>query len=78
MDGSINNVPTKTIPYFNFKIPTSLKGIDPNVLDPRGTYSNPQEWDDRARDLALRFKNNFVKYEDNKIGISLISAGPQI
>ena len=33
LDGSINNAPTKTIPYFNFEVPTELPGVDTNILD---------------------------------------------
>ena len=28
LDGSINSAPTKTIPYFNFEVPTELPGVD--------------------------------------------------
>ena len=40
LDGSIKNSPTKTIPYFNFEVPTELPGVDPAILDPRDTYAN--------------------------------------
>mgnify|MGYP000146361339 CR=1 FL=1 len=29
LNGDIKNAPTKTIPYFNFEVPTELPGVDP-------------------------------------------------
>ena len=78
LDGSIKNSPTKTIPYFNFEVPTELPGVDPAILDPRDTYANPADWDVKAKDLASRFQKNFVKYESNEAGKALVSAGPQL
>ncbi len=78
LDGSIEGVPTKTIPYFNFEVPTVLNGVDTGILDPRDTYSDASEWDKKAQDLAGRFISNFKKYTTNEAGKALISAGPQI
>jgi len=30
---------------FNLEIPTALPGVDPAILDPRDTYSDPTEWE---------------------------------
>ena len=78
LDGSINSAPTKTIPYFNFEVPTELPGVDPKILDPRDTYADASEWETKAKDLASRFQKNFVKYEDNEAGKALVPAGPQL
>ena len=78
LDGSIKTAPTKTIPYFNFEVPTELPGVDPKILDPRDTYADAAEWDAKAKDLASRFQKNFVKYESNAAGKALVSAGPQL
>ena len=76
LDGSINKAETKVIPVFNFEVPTSLPGVDPKILDPRDTYANPADWDNKAADLASRFVKNFVKYESNDAGKALVKAGP--
>ena len=70
--------PTKTIPYFNIEVPTELPGVDTNILDPRDTYADASEWDEKAKDLAGRFIKNFAKYESNEAGKALVSAGPQL
>ena len=78
LNGDILNVPTKKIPYFNLEIPTELNGVDTNILDPRDTYKDASEWEEKAKDLAQRFIKNFSKYEDNEAGKALVSAGPQL
>ena len=78
LDGSILNAETKTIPYFNLEVPTSLPGVDPAILDPRDTYADPAEWDAKAKDLASRFIKNFVKYTGNDAGKALVAAGPKL
>ena len=78
LDGSINKSETKTIPYFNFEVPTSLPGVDPKILDPRDTYADASEWETKAKDLASRFQKNFVKYTSNEAGKALVPFGPQL
>lgn len=78
LDGSIDNAETKEIPYFGFKVPTSLPGVDANILDPRDTYANPSEWDEKAKDLAQRFQKNFEKFATNELGKKLVEAGPKL
>ena len=78
LNGSINNAPTKTIPMFNFEVPTELPGVDTNILDPRDTYADPAQWEEKAKDLAARFIKNFNKYEGNEAGKALVAAGPKL
>ncbi|MCQ2187645.1 MAG: phosphoenolpyruvate carboxykinase (ATP) [Bacteroidales bacterium] len=78
LDGSIDKAPTKNIPYFNFEVPTELKGVDTNILDPRDTYAEASQWEEKAKDLAGRFIKNFKKYESNEAGKALVAAGPQL
>jgi phosphoenolpyruvate carboxykinase (ATP) len=78
LDGSIDKAETKTIPYFNFEVPTSLPGVDPAILDPRDTYANASQWDEKAKDLASRFIKNFAKFTGNEAGKALVAAGPQL
>ena len=77
LSGAILDAPTKTIPHFNFEVPTELPGVDPAILDPRDTYADASEWEAKADDLAARFVKNFKKYESNELGKALVAAGPQ-
>ncbi|MDE6930460.1 MAG: phosphoenolpyruvate carboxykinase (ATP), partial [Lachnospiraceae bacterium] len=78
LNGDILDAPTKKLPYFNFDIPTQLPGVDTNILDPRDTYADAAEWEEKAKDLAQRFIKNFSKYEGNDAGKALVPAGPQL
>ncbi|MCI6101997.1 MAG: phosphoenolpyruvate carboxykinase (ATP) [Bacteroidales bacterium] len=78
LDHEIDKAPTKVIPYFNFVVPTQLEGVDSHILDPRDTYANESQWDEKAKDLAARFIKNFKKYEGNEAGKALVAAGPQL
>jgi len=79
LDGSIEDAEFATLPYFNLQIPTALAGVeDSNILDPRNTYEDANDWDVKARDLAARFVANFEKFTDNDEGKALVAAGPQL
>ena len=78
LNGSILKAETKTIPYFNLAVPTELPGVDTGILDPRNTYANSADWDEKAKDLSARFIKNFEKYTGNDAGKALVSAGPQM
>ena len=78
LNGAIKTAPTKKIPYFDFEVPTELTGVDTGILDPRDTYADPSQWEEKAKDLAQRFIKNFAKYEGNDAGKALVAAGPQL
>lgn len=78
LDGSIEKAETKTIPIFNFEVPTALHDVNSAILDPRDTYSNASEWNEKATNLAGLFIKNFVQYTDNSEGQNLVKAGPQL
>lgn len=79
LDGSIEKAPTKMVPVFNLEVPTELPGVNPSILDPRDTYSDPIEWENKAIDLGERFIKNFEKHTSTSDQCKeLISAGPQL
>ena len=78
LGGAILKAPTKKIPYFDFEVPTELEGVDTNILDPRDTYADAAQWEEKAKDLAARFIKNFKKYEGNEAGKALVAAGPKL
>ncbi len=78
MDGSIDSAETVQIPVFNLDVPVSLPGVDSNILDPRQTYQDSSEWEEKAKELARLFIENFAEYTDNEEGKALVAAGPQL
>lgn len=78
LNGEIDDAPTLTLPIFNLAVPLALTGVDSAILDPRRSYDLPQQWQEKAQDLARRFIANFAKYTDTPSGQALQSAGPQL
>ena len=78
LNGDIDKAPTKQIPMFDFKVPTELPGVATEILDPRDTYAEASQWEEKAKDLAARFIKNFAKYTNNEAGKALVAAGPQL
>lgn len=78
LDGSIDDAEMLQLPYFDLAIPTNIEGVDRGILDPRNTYADPAEWDDKAQQLAELFIKNFEKFTDDPAAAALVEAGPKI
>ena len=77
LNGDVAKAETKKIPYFDCEVPVALPGVDPKILDPRDTYADASQWEEKAKDLAGRFAKNFKKYESSEAGKKLSAAGPK-
>ena len=78
LSGDIEKADTIKLPIFDLEVPTALPGVDTNILDPRNTYADKAQWDEKAKDLADRFVKNFDKYTDTPAGEALVKAGPKL
>ncbi len=64
LNGSLAGVETQPDPVFGLNIPTSCPEVPPEVLIPRNTWKDKEAYDQKARDLARLFNENFRKYAD--------------
>ncbi len=55
---------TNTDPVFGVNVPVSCPDVPTEVLMPRSTWKDPEDYDRKAKDLARRFNKNFEKYAD--------------
>ena len=78
LDGSIMDCEFFSLPVFNLSIPSLIKGVDNNILDPGKVWDSQSKWRVAATDLALKFINNFSKFTANKEAAGLVSFGPII
>jgi len=78
LNDSIDQGEFENVPYFNLATPTQVEGVDSKLLNPQGSYANADEWDDKARDLAKRFINNFAQFTDTEGGKALVAVGPKL
>jgi len=63
LDGKLDAVETKTHPVFGLEVPVSCEGVPSDLWDVRGTWADPQAYDEAAQDLAERFAANFESFE---------------
>jgi phosphoenolpyruvate carboxykinase (ATP) len=61
LSGDLDDAPTRTDPNFGFEVPLEVKGVDPGLLDPRGTWADPEAYDAAAADLAARIAEQAEK-----------------
>ncbi|CDG19714.1 Phosphoenolpyruvate carboxykinase [ATP] [Xenorhabdus poinarii G6] len=78
LNGDIEDSDSIQLPIFDLAVPTTLPGVETNILDPRHTYADKSEWEVKAKDLAQRFIDNFDKYTDTAAGAALVNAGPKL
>jgi phosphoenolpyruvate carboxykinase (ATP) len=78
INGEIDTVETKIVPFLNLTIPTALTDVSKGILDPRETYKNEDEWERKAKDLSARYIQNFEQYTDTEEGKRLVAAGPSL
>ena len=78
LDGSIENSEFESFGRFKFQIPTSLPGVDADILNPRNTWSDETEYRAQAEKLANEFSNNFKKFTATESGKKLESFGPDV
>lgn len=78
IDGSIEDAPKTRIPIMNLEIPTELPNVSEGILDPRQTYTEVAEWEEKAKDLAAKYIKNFDQYCNSEEGKRLVSSGPQL
>src|SRR5438270_1061403 len=64
LDGSLKNVEFRRDPNFGFEVPVSVPGVDTSILDPRGTWSSPAEYDRTAAKLVDLFVESFAQFAD--------------
>lgn len=63
-EGGFDNVEWEKFPVFGFHIPKSCPGVDSNILNPRNTWSNKEEFDSTLKKLGQSFAKNFKNYSD--------------
>ena len=59
VSGQLDDVATQSDPVFGLAIPTSVPGVPAEILQPRATWGDKDAYDQTARELAGRFRENF-------------------
>jgi phosphoenolpyruvate carboxykinase (ATP) len=77
LDGSLKSADFRTDRYFGFSVPTSVPGVEQNLLDPVKTWQDKAAFDKTARDLVAMFQKNFAKFESH-VTADVRAAAPEV
>lgn len=65
LDGSLNGAEFRKDPNFGFDVPVAVAGVDARLLDPRGAWADPVDYDRTAQILVRQFIDNFAQFADH-------------
>jgi phosphoenolpyruvate carboxykinase (ATP) len=77
LNGKLDKVKFTKDPIFGFEVPTQCPDVPDEVLSPATSWHDKKEYDRRYKDLAMRFKQNFGKFEEGTPR-KIVEAGPKI
>lgn len=64
LEGELNNVETVRDEIFGLYIPLHVPGVPDEVLQPQKTWADPKAYEEKARELANKFHENFKKFKN--------------
>ena len=77
LDGLLAEVPTQKDEFFGLHVPESCPNVPKEILAPKNTWKDKKAYDDKAKDLAARFKKNFEQYEEY-VSEKVKASGPEL
>ncbi len=77
LEGKLDNVNFEKHEIFGMMMPTECPGVPSEILNPRNTWSDKNEYDKKAKALAMQFVDNFKKYASNA-SKEIMDAAPKI
>lgn len=75
LEGKLDGVNYKLHPVFNVLVPETCPIVPDEILDPKITWKDPEQYEQSARALAKRFAENFKKFKN--VPENIIGAGPK-
>ncbi|MDQ3752362.1 MAG: phosphoenolpyruvate carboxykinase (ATP) [Actinomycetota bacterium] len=73
--GALQDAETQVHPIFNLQVPLTCPGVPAEVLDPKGTWPEPEAYDKQARELADMMIENFATFAPG-VPDAVVKAGP--
>ena len=75
--GELDGVEYREDPIFGFEVPVEIPDVPASLLDPRSTWRDPAAYDEKARFLAVKFRENFEQFAA-EAGEAVAAAGPRV
>jgi phosphoenolpyruvate carboxykinase (ATP) len=77
LNGELDNVNYQEHPVFNLHMPLSCPNVPDNILNPRNTWADKDNYDEKANNLAMSFVKNFERHAAHS-DLEIINAGPNV
>ena len=77
LEGKLDNVEYEQLPIFNLSIPTACDGVPSELLNPKNTWADKEQYDEVAVNLANKFTENFKKFE-GQTSQEILNAAPTL
>ena len=77
LDGTLAAVASTPDPHFGMQVPSACPEVPGEVLNPKNTWKDKNEYDARAKSLAQLFNQNFGKYS-SQAASDIQAAGPRV
>ncbi len=77
LKGELDDAEYEVDPVFGTEVPREVPGVPSEVLRPRDTWPDPEAYDEKARELAGMFRDNFEAYADG-VSDAVKESGPRI
>jgi phosphoenolpyruvate carboxykinase (ATP) len=76
LEGKLDNIEYEKDPTFGFMVPKAVEDVPAEILNPRNSWSNKNDYDQAAKKLADSFRTNFERFTD--ISPEIMAGGPLI
>jgi phosphoenolpyruvate carboxykinase (ATP) len=77
LNGELDNVDFEAHPIFGMMMPKTCPNVPKEILHPRFTWANRDEYDVAAKKLAQMFITNFEKYASG-VSDEILAAAPKV
>jgi phosphoenolpyruvate carboxykinase (ATP) len=77
LNGQLDKAAFSKQPIFGFMTPASCPGVPSEILDSKNTWEDKDAYDQKAKNLAKQFVDNFKKYADG-VSAEILSAAPEL
>ncbi|MBP6335385.1 MAG: phosphoenolpyruvate carboxykinase (ATP) [Bacteroidia bacterium] len=77
LNGELEKVEFETMPVFGLSMPKACPGVPNEILNPRNTWGDKNEYDAKTNTLAASFVKNFAQYAEYA-NEEILSASPKV
>jgi len=77
LEGGLDNVEYESHPVFGMMMPKECLGVPAEILNPRNTWKDKNTYDEKAKELGLKFIKNFEKFA-HQADAEILAAAPVV